>query len=146
MWLYAAFVGAVPVGSPPERFHHSPSEYNGRLLRATNHEPRVTIHPGIMAGFYEPRTTSHEPLFFSRAEGYSRRCRYSEFVAAKRHLSPRRPANCGLRSAGPSPNSMNELRPTTNESTPGRQAPYLTKKSQKIFVLLHTYFYYYLYL
>ena len=70
MWLYAAFVGAVPVGSPPERFHHSPSEYNGRLLRATNHEPRATI--------------------FSRAEGHSRRCIQFEFVAAKRHLSPRK--------------------------------------------------------
>ena len=33
---------------------------------------------------------------FLRAEGYSRRCRYSEFVAAKRHLNPKRTANCGL--------------------------------------------------
>ena len=29
------------------------------------------------------------------SEGYSRWCRYSESVAAQRHLSPRRPANCG---------------------------------------------------
>ena len=46
MWLYAVFVGAVPVGSPPERFHHISFEYNGRLLRATNHdffhETRIT--------------------------------------------------------------------------------------------------------
>ena len=28
------------VGSPPETFDHSLIEYNGRLLRATNHEPR----------------------------------------------------------------------------------------------------------
>ena len=37
---------------------------------------------------------------FLRAEGYSRRCRYSESVAAQQHLSPRRPANGGLRPAG----------------------------------------------
>ena len=54
----------------------------------------ITAHSSIMAGFYEPRTTSHEPLF-SRAEGYSRRCIQFEFVAAKRHLSPRRPATGG---------------------------------------------------
>ncbi len=35
--------------------------YDGRLLRATNNEPRATI--------------------FSRAEGHSRRCRYSAFIA-----------------------------------------------------------------
>ena len=28
------------VGSPPETFDHSPFKYHGRLLRATNHEPR----------------------------------------------------------------------------------------------------------
>ena len=50
-------------------------EYNGRFLRATNNEPRATI--------------------FSRAEGHSRRCIQFEFVAAKRHLSPRRPATGG---------------------------------------------------
>ena len=32
-----------------------------------------------------------------RAEGHSRRCSQFEFVAAKRHLSPRRPANCDRR-------------------------------------------------
>ena len=37
---------------------------------------------------------------FLRAEGYSRRCRHSESVAAQRHLSPRRPAACELRPAG----------------------------------------------
>ena len=35
---------------PAVRFHHSLFEYNGRLLRATNHEPRTTI-------FHEPRVT-----------------------------------------------------------------------------------------
>ena len=49
----------------------------------------ITSHSSIMAGFYEPRTTNHEPRFFSRAEGYSRRCRHSEAVAAQRPLSPR---------------------------------------------------------
>ena len=57
----------------------------------------IASHSSIMAGFYEPRTTNHEPRFFSRAEGYSRRCRRSEFVAAQRHLNPRRPANCDRR-------------------------------------------------
>ena len=51
--------------------------YNGRLLRTTNHEPR----------------------FFPRAEGYSRRCHQFEFIAALRHLNPRRPAACELRPA-----------------------------------------------
>ena len=64
---------------PVARFHHSLFEYSGGLLRTTNHEPR----------------------FFSRAEGYSRRCRQFESVAAQRHLNPRRPANCGLRGHQP---------------------------------------------
>ena len=42
-----AFGGQLPykgsLGRPVARFHHSPFEYNGRLLRATNHEPRATI-------------------------------------------------------------------------------------------------------
>ena len=42
-----AFSGQLPYkGSlvrPVARFHHIPSGYNGRLLRATNHEPRATI-------------------------------------------------------------------------------------------------------
>ena len=92
-----AFGGQLPYkGSlvrPAVRFGHSRSEYNGRFLRATNNEPRATI--------------------FSRAEGHSRRCRHSESVAAKRHLSPRRPANCQLRPAGPSGPKFNE-RPTMN--------------------------------
>ena len=46
--------------------------------------------------------TSHEPRPFPLAEGYSRRCRQFEFIAAQRHLTPRRPANCELRPAGPS--------------------------------------------
>ena len=50
-----AFGGQLPYkGSlvrPAARFHHIPFDYNGRLLRATNHEPRATNH--------EPRTTSH---------------------------------------------------------------------------------------
>ena len=61
-----AFGGQLPYkGSlvrPVARCDHNLSEYNGRLLRATNHEQRATI--------------------FSRAEGHSRRCRYSEFIAA----------------------------------------------------------------
>ena len=81
-----AFGGQLPykgsLGRPAAIFGHSQSEYNGKFLRATNHEQRATI--------------------FSRAEGHSRRCRHSESVAAKRHLSPRRPATCQLRPAGPS--------------------------------------------
>ena len=80
-----AFGGQLPYkGSlvrPAAIFGHSQSEYNGKFLRATNHEQRATI--------------------FSRVEGHSRRCRHSESVAAKRHLSPRRPATCQLRPAGP---------------------------------------------
>ena len=76
-----AFGGQLPYkGSlvrPAAIFGHSRSEYNGKFLRTTNNEPRATI--------------------FSRAEGHSRRCRHSESVAAKRHLSPRRPANCDRR-------------------------------------------------
>ena len=37
-------------------------------------------------------------IFTSR--GLLERCRHSEAVAAQRHLSPRRPATCGLRPAG----------------------------------------------
>ena len=46
-----AFGGQLPykgsLVSPVVRFHYSPFEYNGRLLRATNHEPRATIFPRI---------------------------------------------------------------------------------------------------
>ena len=94
-----AFGGQLPYkGSlvrPAVRFGHSRSEYNGRFLRATNNEPRATI--------------------FSRAEGHSRRCRHSESVAAQRHLSPRRPANCDLRPAGPSGPIFDERRTTYDE-------------------------------
>jgi len=42
-----AFGGQLPYkGSlvrPVARFHRIPFEYNGRFLRATNHEPRATI-------------------------------------------------------------------------------------------------------
>ena len=67
-------------GQPAVKFNHSPFLSNGGILRTTNHEPR----------------------FFPRAEGYSRRCRQFELVAAQRHLSPWRPATCDLRPAGPS--------------------------------------------
>ena len=79
----------------------------------------ITTCSGIMAGFYEPRTT-----IFSRVEGHSRRCRHSEFVAAQRHLNPRRPANCDLRTAGPSGPIFDERRTTYDERPfPCRQAP-----------------------
>ena len=80
---------------PVVRFDHNPFMYDGRLLRATNHEPRATI--------------------FSRAEGHSRRCSQFELVGAKRHLSPRRPANRGLRPAGPSGPKFDERRTTYDE-------------------------------
>jgi hypothetical protein len=103
-----AFGGQLPYkGSlvrPVARFHHSLFEYNGRLLRATSHEPRP----------------------FPRAEGYSRRCHYSESVAAKR---PKSEAACELRGRWPQ-NSMNDLRRTTYAWPSG---PYLTQKSQKNF-------------
>ncbi len=80
--------------NPPEGFHHIPFEYS--------------------TGFYEPRTTSHESLFFPRAEGHSRRCRQFESVAAhvigdvhrihagrlNRTSPTMRPAICKLRPAG----------------------------------------------
>ena len=50
----------------------------------------ITAHSSIMAGFYEPRAT-----IFLRDEGHSRRCCSFESVAAKRRLSPRRPAAGG---------------------------------------------------
>ena len=99
-----AFGGQLPYkGSlvrPAVRFGHSQSEYNGKVLRATN---------------YEPRATSHEPRFFPQVESHSRRCYSFEFVAAKRHLSPRRHANCGLRPAGPSGSKFDERRTTYDE-------------------------------
>ena len=50
----------------------------------------ITAHSSIMAGFYEPRITNHEPLFFHEPRGHSRRCIQFEFVAAKRHLSQKK--------------------------------------------------------
>ena len=79
-----------PEGVPLVRFDHSLFKHNGRLLRATNHEPR----------------------FFPRAEGCSRRCRQFESVVAQRHLNPKRPANCGLRPAGPLAPNFDERRTT----------------------------------
>ena len=94
-----AFGGQLPYkGSlvrPAAIFDHSPFEYNGRFLRATNNEQRATI--------------------FSTAKVHSRRCRHSESVAAKRHLSPRRPANCQLRPEGPSGPIFDERRTTYDE-------------------------------
>ena len=158
------------VGRPAVRFDHSPFEYDGRLSRATNNEPRATNN-----GFprtqmrrcrdkLKPTTTLREPQRVAgrlgrtsptishtgdgnerssqvagrrslrscrsqkngqwpsptetpdganlRAKGHSRRCCYSEFVAAQRHLNPRRPANCDLRPAFF--HSMNDERPTMN--------------------------------
>ena len=78
MWLYAAFVGAVPVGSPPERFHHIPFEYNGRLLRTTStyrvsgiyriRGGRPTWRPYEGPGrgvFHEPRVTRDDVVILS---------------------------------------------------------------------------------
>ena len=62
--------------------------YKGSLVRPVARFGHT--YSCMMVGFYEPRTT-----IFSRAEGYSRRCIQFEFVAAKRHLSPRRPATGG---------------------------------------------------
>ena len=106
-----AFGGQLPYkGSlvqPAVKFNHSPFLSNGRLLRATNHEPRATI--------------------FLRAEGHSsdvvilrllpcsgiwvwggQRGRQAQnsmnderpTTNEKRHLSPRRTAVCGRRPSG----------------------------------------------
>ena len=143
------------VGRPAVRFDHSPFEYDGRLSRATNNEPRATGFPRTQMrrcrDKLKPTTTLREPQRVAgrlartsptishtgdgnerssqvagrrslrscrpqkngqrpstteapdganlRAKGHSRRCCYSEFVAAQRHLNPRRPANCELRPA-----------------------------------------------
>ena len=80
--------------------------YKWSLVRSVARFHHIPL--SIMAGFYEPRTTNHEPLFLLRAEGYSRRCRQFESVAAQRHLNPRRPATCELRPAGPSAPKFDE--------------------------------------
>ena len=82
-----------PEGVPLVRFDHILFKHNGRLLRATSHEPR--------------------PL--PQAEGYSRRCIRFEFVAAQRHLSPRRPADCDPRPAGRQAPKFDERRTTYDE-------------------------------
>ena len=58
-----AFGGQLPykgsLVSPVVRFHYSPFEYNGRLLRATNHEPRATaFFLGLRCGV-SPRQTQY---------------------------------------------------------------------------------------
>ena len=103
-----AFGGQLPYkGSlvrPVARFHHSQSKYNGRFLRATNHEQRATI--------------------FSTAEGHSRRCRQFEPVAAYvignvHRIHAGRPLGVpyggGLRPAGPSGPIFDERRTTYDE-------------------------------
>ena len=43
-WPQSGLRRGFRVGSPPAIFDHSPVEYNGRLLRTTNHEPRFFRH------------------------------------------------------------------------------------------------------
>ena len=93
-----AFGGQLPYkGSlvrPVARFHHSLFEYNGRLLRATSHEQRITSHLScirLYTGFVAGRLVQDVPYdspnrgFSLRAEGHSRRT-----------------ADCGQRPVGPS--------------------------------------------
>ena len=104
-----AFGGQLPYkGSlvrPVARFHHSPFGYNGRLLRATSHEPRTTA--------------------FSTSRGSLE-------------------AACELRSAACGAVPKFDERTTTYDERnpcPAVRPYHFTKKSQKIFVLLSTYFY-----
>ena len=117
-----AFGGQLPYkGSlvrPVARFHHIPFEYHGGLLRATSHEPRP----------------------FPRAEGYSRRCRLSELVAAQRHLTPRRPANCQLQPTGPSAPKFDERRTTYDErlfAWPSGPLSYKKNRRKFLFHYIH---------
>ena len=123
-----AFGGQLPYkGSlvrPAVRFDHSLFKYNGRLLRATyrvsgcTQDSRGLFGPSgadqrkaqdgcqngqqrLDALFRTSPTKAPLGAFFLRAEVHSRRCRHSEFVPQSGILSPRRPANCGLRTAGP---------------------------------------------
>ena len=93
-----AFGGQLPYkGSlvrPVARFHHSLFEYNGRFLRATSHEQRITSHLScirLYTGFVAGRLVQDVPYdspnrgFSLRAEGHSRRT-----------------ADCGQRPVGPS--------------------------------------------
>ena len=150
-----AFGGQLPYkGSlvrPAARFDYNPFMYDGRFLRATSichgtgysqksrlpkrtavaGQPVVRVNHNPFeynVDFYEPRTTSHEPRPFPRAEGHSRRCCYAESVAAQRHLSPRQPANGGLRGRQ-APTAMNDERPTMNGFMPRRQASGFVKAS-----------------
>ena len=81
-----AFGGQLPYkGSlvrPVARFHHSLFEYNGRFLRATSHEQRITSHLScirLYTGFVAGRLVQDVPYdspnrgFSLRAEGHSRR-------------------------------------------------------------------------
>ena len=45
VFAYGRHCRGSHVASPLGRFYHSPSEYNGRFLRATSHKPRVTAFP-----------------------------------------------------------------------------------------------------
>ena len=89
-----AFGGQLPYkGSlvrPAVRFHHSLFEYNGRFLRATNHEPRATNHEPRATIFHEPRVTRDDVVILS-------------LLPQSGILSPRRPANCGLQPAAVRP-------------------------------------------
>ena len=76
-----------------------PAEGTGQLPKQTAEAGgplrySAIAHSCMMVSFYEPRAT-----IFSRAEVHSRRCRHSEFVAAKRHFESE--AACDLRTAGP---------------------------------------------
>ena len=111
-----------------------------------------------MAGFYEPRAPIVYPVYTGFAAGAPRgaptKAPDGAFFTSRGLLeamslfcichraaaSESRTATCNRRGRRPQ-NSMNDERPTINGFSPGRQAPYLTKKSQKIFVSLNTYFY-----
>ena len=117
-----AFGGQIPYkGSlvrPVARFHHSLFEHDGRLLRATcrvsgcTQDSRGLFGPSgadqrkaqdgcqngqqrLDALFRTSPTKAQLGAFFLRAEVHSRRCRHSEFVAAKRHFESE--AACELR-------------------------------------------------
>jgi hypothetical protein len=117
-----AFGGQLPYkGSlvrPAVRFDHSLFKYNGRLLRATCRVSGCTqdsrglfglsgadqrkAQDGCQNGqqrldalFRTSPTKAPLGAFFLRAEVHSRKCRHSEFVAAKRHFESE--AACELR-------------------------------------------------
>ena len=57
-------VGAVPKGSPPERFNHSPFEYNGYVF--TDNESPV-IKPGYTQASRRDALTGHPLRYRSQA-------------------------------------------------------------------------------